>query len=58
MSLAVYVAEYGLVNGRRGPWSFKDYMPQYRGMLGLEVGVGLLGSSGREEGIEDIQRGN
>ena len=35
MSLAAYVAEDGLVGhiiGRRGPWSFKDYMPQYRGM--------------------------
>jgi hypothetical protein len=22
------------INGRRGPWSCKDHMPQYRGMTG------------------------
>jgi hypothetical protein len=33
-------------------------MPQYRGMPGLEMGVGGLGSRGRREGTGDFQRGN
>jgi hypothetical protein len=28
------------INGREGPWSCEDLMPQYRGMLGSELGVG------------------
>jgi hypothetical protein len=46
MSLAAYVAEDGLVAhyGRRGPWSCKDSMSQYRGMPVPEVGVGGLGN--------------
>jgi hypothetical protein len=47
-----------VINGRRGPWSGEGSMPQYRGMLGLRMGVGRLGSRGREEGIGDFWRGN
>jgi hypothetical protein len=32
MALAAYVAEEGLINERRGPWSNECSMPQYRGM--------------------------
>jgi hypothetical protein len=33
-------------------------MPQYRGMPGLGMRVGGLGSRGREKGIGDFGRGN
>jgi hypothetical protein len=53
VALAIYVAEYGLVGhyGKRGPWSCEVSMPQYRGMPGPGMGVGGLGSSGRERGL-------
>jgi hypothetical protein len=48
VSLVAYVAEDGLVGiiGRRGTWSCKDYMPQYRGMPGPESGSGWVGEQG------------
>jgi hypothetical protein len=49
MSLAAYVAEDGLVGHHweeRGPWSCKDYMPQYRGMPGPVSGSGWVGEHG------------
>jgi hypothetical protein len=46
------------INGRRGPKSCEGSMPQYRGMPGLGMGVGGLGSSGRREEIRDFRRGN
>ena len=56
MSLVVYVSEDGLVNGRRGPWSCEDHMPQYRGIPGPGMGVaGLRSRAGRGEGIGDFQ---
>jgi hypothetical protein len=63
VALVVYVAEDGLVswsviNGRRSPWSCEGSMAQYRGMPGLGIGVGGLGSRGRWEGIGDFQMGN
>jgi hypothetical protein len=48
-SVVAYVAEDGLVgNGRRGPWSCEDHMPQYRGMPGPGSGSGWVGEQGRE----------
>jgi hypothetical protein len=32
--------------GRRGPWSCKDSMPQYRGMPGPRSGSGWVGEQG------------
>jgi hypothetical protein len=46
VALAVYVAEDALVNGRRGPWSCEDSMPQYRGIPGPGMVVGGLGAGG------------
>jgi hypothetical protein len=42
----------------RGPRSCEGSMTKYRGMPGLGMGVGGLGSRGREEGIGDFQKGN
>ena len=46
-----YVSEDGLVGhqlGREAPWSWKLYMPQYRGMPGPRSGNGWVGEqSGR-----------
>jgi hypothetical protein len=49
VSLFAYVADDGLVgiNGRRGPWSYKDYMPQYREMPGPGSRSGWVGEQGR-----------
>jgi hypothetical protein len=60
VSLAIYVAEDGLVGhqGEERPLSCEGSMPQYRGMTGPGMGVGGLGSRGREEGIGDFRRGN
>jgi hypothetical protein len=44
MSLAAYVAA---IIGRRGPWSCKDYMPQYRGMSGPGSGGVWVGEQGK-----------
>jgi hypothetical protein len=49
---------YSVINGKRGPWSCEGSMPQYRGMPGPGMGVGGLGSRGRQEGIGDFQREN
>ena len=55
MSLVAYVAEEGLVSHQwqERPLVCEDYMPQYRGMPGLELGVGGLGSraGGRYRGL-------
>jgi hypothetical protein len=37
------------INGRRGPWSCKDHMPQYRGMPGPGIRLGGIGSRGGED---------
>ena len=60
MALAKYVAEDGLVghHWEESPWSCEGSMPQYRGMPGPGMGVGGLGSRGREEEIGDFWRGN
>ena len=59
MALAVYVDEdESIIDGRRGPSSCEGSMPQYRGMPGLRMGVGGLGSRGRGEVIGDFWRGN
>jgi hypothetical protein len=63
MALAVYIDEdghpdcptwgsilYTLINGRRGPRSCEGSMPHYRGMPGLGMGLGGLGSRRRGEG--------
>ena len=46
----------------RGPGSYEGSMAQYRGMPGLRMGVGELGSRGREEGIDifggEIRKGD
>jgi hypothetical protein len=39
-----------VINGMRGPWSCEGSMPQYRGMPGPRMGVGVLGSRGRRDG--------
>jgi hypothetical protein len=49
MTPAAYVAE-SVISGRRGPWSCEGSMPQCRGMPGPGMGVGGLGSRGKEEG--------
>ena len=38
---------YLVINGRRGPRSCKGSMPQYRGMPGMGMGEGRLGSRGK-----------
>ena len=43
VSLVAYVAE----DGRRGPWSCEDHMPQYRGMPGPGSRSGWVGEQGR-----------
>jgi hypothetical protein len=53
VGLVVYVAENGLINGRRGPRSYEGSMPQYSGIPG--VGVGGLGS--RERGYRGLLEG-
>jgi hypothetical protein len=57
VSLVAYIAEDGqlTINGRRGPWSWEDYMPQYRGMPGPGSGSGWAGEQGRGEGIGDFR---
>jgi hypothetical protein len=47
---------YLVINERRGPWFCEICMLQYRGMPGM--GMGMLGSRGRGEGIGNFQRGN
>jgi hypothetical protein len=42
---------FWVINGRRGPWSCEDFMPQYRGMPGPGSGSGWVGKQG--EGGED-----
>jgi len=39
---------------RRGPWSCKDYIPQYRGIIGTGSRSGYVGEQGRGEGIRDF----
>ena len=56
MALGVYVAEDGLVNGRRSPWSCEGSMPQYRGMSGPKSGSEWVGEQEKED--RDFQRGN
>jgi len=51
------------INGRRGPWSCEDSMPQCRGMSVWEcrrgwVGILLSEKQVREDGIEGFWRGN
>ena len=46
MGPAIYVAEDGLVNGRRNPWSCEDSMPQCREMPGQGSGSGWVGEQG------------
>ena len=60
MALAAYVAEDGLVGHQREerPRFCEGSMPQYRGMPGLEMGVGGLGSRGRGEGIGNVGKEN
>ena len=60
MVLAAYVAEDGLVGHQweERPRSCESSMPQYRGMPGPGMGVGGMGSRGREDEIGDFQRGN
>jgi hypothetical protein len=58
VSLAAYVAEDGLVGHHweeRAPWSYKLYMPQYRGMSGPRSGSGWLGEQGGGEGTGNFQ---
>ena len=49
VALAIYVAEDGLVGHQweERPLVYEGSMPQYRGMPGLGMGVGGLGSRGR-----------
>jgi len=51
VSLVAYVADDGLVeltiNGRRGPWSCEDHMPQYRRMPELGSRSGWVVEQGR-----------
>jgi hypothetical protein len=56
MSLAAYVAEDGLIghHWRRGPWSCKDYMPQYSGNARARKWEWVGWGAGREEGIGDF----
>jgi hypothetical protein len=60
MALAANVAEDGLVgiNGRRGPWSCEDSIPQYRGMPGPGGRHGWVVEQGEGEGIGGFLRGN
>ena len=60
MALAVYIAEDGLVGHQweERPSVCEGSMPQDRGMPGLEMGVGWLGSMWKRYGIGDFQRGN
>ena len=55
MSLAAYVAA---IIGRRGPWSCKDYMPQYRGIQRARKQEWVGWGAGSGDGIGDFQRGN
>jgi hypothetical protein len=48
MALAAYVVE--AINGRRGPWSCKDSMPQYRGMQEPGSRSGWVGKQGEGRG--------
>jgi hypothetical protein len=59
VALAINIAEDSLsvINGRKDPWSCEGSMPQYRGMSGSGMGVGVLGSRGRGEGIGGSRRG-
>ena len=52
MALVVYVAEDGLVGHQweERPLACEGSMPQYRGMPEPGMGVGGLGSEGREVG--------
>ena len=46
--------DYVAINGRRGPWSCEDSMPQYRGMPGPGSGswwVGEQGDGGGDRGF-------
>jgi hypothetical protein len=58
---AVAEDAFSAINGRRGPWSYEDLMPQCRGMPGWGEGSGLVGehpkSRGRGDEIGDFQRG-
>jgi hypothetical protein len=48
------------INGRRGPWHFKDFMLQYRGMPGPGSGrrwVGEQGKGGRYRGFSERKLG-
>jgi hypothetical protein len=47
-----------VINGRRDPRSCEGSVPQYRGMLSQEAGMGGLGSRERVERIGDFHRGN
>jgi hypothetical protein len=38
------------INGMRGPWSYKDSVPQYRGMPGPESRNGWVGKQGEGGG--------
>jgi hypothetical protein len=53
---AAYVAEGGLVNGRKGPWSCEGSMPQCRGMPGPGSRcewVGEQAVGGRDRGFSE-----
>jgi hypothetical protein len=43
------------INGRRGPWSFEDHMPQYRGMPGPGSRNGWVREQDGGNGIRDFQ---
>jgi hypothetical protein len=42
------------INGRRGPWSCKDYMSQYRGMAGPGTWSGWVGEQGGGWGYREL----
>jgi hypothetical protein len=46
------------INGKRGPWFWEDYIPQYRGMPGTGFGSGWVGEQGegRYRGLLDRKR--
>jgi hypothetical protein len=50
VSLAAHVAEDGLVSHQWEERSYKDHMPQYRGMPGPGSGSGWVGEGGERIG--------
>jgi hypothetical protein len=60
MALAAYVAEDGLVSNQweERHWSYKDSIPQYRGMRRPGSKRGWVGEQGEEEKGGEFWRGN